>query len=209
MEADKLHHLGRKLLRFGAAIADSSVEHEVPKAHDAESDTPGAACSLLNLGNCRHVLVGVDHVIQEASRRLDGSLELVPVHLSGGFRVLGQIDRAQATVLIRAQPLLTAGIGSLQFIQVRNRIVPVGTVHKEDARLTVPVSIPDDFVKHFACSQTPPNTAILRIDQLVLFVGFDGTHKVVGNTHRDVKVCDVPFLALAADELEDVGVVHA
>ncbi len=207
--ADELHDLGRKLLTLRAAVADAGLEHQIAQAHDAQADAPAAAGRLFDLGHSRYVLVGIHHVVQEAGRQLDRFLDLEPVHAAIRSDVLGQVDRAQAAVLVRSEPLLAAGVGRLQLVQVRHGIAPVGSIQEQGARLAVAVGVLDDLVEYLPGGQPFPDAAVLGVDQVILPVGLHGAHERVGNAHRDVKVGDVAFLALAADELQDVGVIDA
>ena len=60
--------------------------------------------------------------------------------------MFGQVDRAQAAVFVGSQPLLAAGIGGFQLVEVRHRVGAVGGIQEEHARFAVVVGLGDDLL---------------------------------------------------------------
>ncbi len=100
MVAHEFHHLGGEFLPFGGAVADAGVVHQVRQAHDAQPDAAGAVGGFFEGRDSRDVLVGVDHVIQEAGREHHILAQALPIHAVVGTEMLGQVDRAQAAVFV-------------------------------------------------------------------------------------------------------------
>ena len=74
--------------------------------------------------------------------------------------MLRQVDRTQAAVLTRSQPLLAAGIGGFQRVEMRHRILAVGCIDEQQTGFAVVVGLVDDLVEQLA--------------GLDLFVGLEG-----------------------------------
>jgi hypothetical protein len=100
-KAHELHHLGAELLALLGAVADAGVVHQVAQAHDAQADTARPVGGLGQLGHSGHVGVGFDHIVEEDGGKLDALAQLFPIHAAIGSQVLGEVDRAQAAVLVR------------------------------------------------------------------------------------------------------------
>ena len=148
-----------------------------------------------------------------------------------GPTVLGQVDRAQAAVLVGSKPLLAARIGGFQLVQVRHRVGAVGGIQEEHARLAVVVRLGDDLVEQVA-----------RADGLIDAHGdaggfglFERAAEACGSRAMHVGEAQVPirvvlrrrcmnasvmptemlklvicvFVGLAGDELFDIRMVHA
>ena len=64
--------------------------------------------------------------------------------------MLGQVDRTQAAVFVGSQPLLAAGVGGFQLVEVRNRVGAVGGIQEEHARFAVVMGLVDDLVEQIA-----------------------------------------------------------
>ena len=113
-------------------VGNAELDEEVGQAHHAE---PDAADALRQLGDLRQrVLVGVDDVLEEMGREVDHLTQAVPVDLPVPDEH-AEVDRAEVADVVRQEGLLTAGIGRLVGAEVRDRIVVVGLVDEEHARL--------------------------------------------------------------------------
>src|SRR5215210_8307724 len=73
--------------------------------------------------------------------------------LPGFFNKRTQVDRAEITHIVGEQRLLTAGIGGLIGPQVRHRIVVVGPIDEEHARLAGLPGTLDDQLPDLASPQ--------------------------------------------------------
>ena len=70
-----------------------------------------------------------------------------------GAEVLGQVHRTQTAVLVGPEPLLAAGVGGLERVEVRHRVGAVGGIQKEHAGFAVVVGLFDDLLKEVAGAQ--------------------------------------------------------
>ena len=135
--------------------------------------------------------------------------------------MLGEVDRPQAAVFIRAKPLLAAGVGGFEGVEVGNGIGAVGGIEEEHARFAVVVGLVDNFVEQLACREGfedfkgdaqflgffkgAGKTAIKRRRhigeaQIPGFIIFNCLHESIGDANGDVKVGDGVFMGLAGDE---------
>jgi len=230
MVAHKFHHLRGELLALGRAVADASVVHQVAQTHDAQPNAARAVRGLGQLRHGRHVGVGVHHVIQEQCGKHHRLAQLIPIHAAIGGQVFGQVDRAQAAILVRAEELLSTRVCRLKLVQVRHRVLAVGGVQEQHARLAVVVRLVDNGVEQVARAhglihahrhalrvglvQCAVELAVLgRVHigeaQIPIRVGFHGAHEGVGDAHRDVEIGDGVLVGLAGHKLCHVGVIHA
>ncbi len=142
--AHELHHLRAEVLPGGGAVAHAGVVHQVAEPHDAEPDAAVALGGFLELRDGGHVSVGVHHVIQEAHGELGVVAQFVPVHAVVGSEVLGEVERTEAAVLVGSQPLLAAGVGGFELVEVRDGVGAVGGVEEEQPGLAVVVRLAHD-----------------------------------------------------------------
>ena len=117
----------------------------------------------------------------------------------------GQVDRTQAAVFIRAKPLLPAGVGGLQLIEMGNGVVAVGRIQKQDPRLTVVVSGSNNFVEQFRRIHFLPNLITVRVYQFKFPVIIHRPHELIRCSNRDVEVGDISLLLFAVDEKPHIG----
>ena len=148
--------------------------HQVGQAHDAQADAAGAVGGFFELGDGRDVGVGFDDVVEEDGREGDGLAQALPVDGVVRAEVLGEVDRAETAVLIGAKPLLAAGVGGFELVEVGDGVGAVGRVEEEHAGLAVVVGLGDDFVEDIA-----------RADG---FVGLDGQAGLFGRSRVPRKV---------------------
>ena len=209
--AHELHHLRRELLPRFAAVADAQFVHQVAQAHDAQPDAPRLERRLLHHGDRRQIGVGADHVVEEMRALAHRTPQRVPVDRgrAGGIGryVRAQVDRAEAAVLIRPQPLFAARVGRLQLVQVRDGVAAVGRVNEERARFAVVVGVLDDGGEQFARPHRPGDRAVARVAQVVVAVILDRLHELVGERDRNIEICDRALFGLTADELLNIGVI--
>ena len=156
--------------------------------------------------------------------------QCLPIDQAFRATVFRQVDRTQAAVLTGTQPLLAAGIGGFQLIEVRNGILAVGGIDEQQPGLAVVMCLGDDLVEEFAgiylfidlerdtrrfeIFKGAIDGAIARIGdireaQVPLSVLFDRLHEGVGDANRDIEIGNGVFIGLAADEILDIGVIHA
>ena len=139
------------------------------------------------------------------------ALQRLPVNRgrAGAIRrnVRAQVDRAEAAVLVRSQPLFAARVGRLQVVQMRDGVAAVGRVDKERARFAVVVGVPDDRGEQVARPDRLGNRAIARVAQVEVAVILDRMHELVGERDRNVEIGDRALFGLAADELVNIGVI--
>ena len=121
--------------------------HQVAQPHDPQANPPRPVGGLLELRNCRHVGVGFYHVIQEDRRQPHALAQLLPIYAAIRPKVLGQVDRAQAAVLVGPKQLLAAWIGCFKLVQVRNRVGAVGGVQEEHSRFAIVVRLAYDLLE--------------------------------------------------------------
>ena len=79
--------------------------------HDAQADAAGAVGGLFELRHGGDVGVGFHHVVQEDGGERHALAQLLPIDSAVRAEVLGQVDRAEAAVLVGTQPLLAALVG--------------------------------------------------------------------------------------------------
>ena len=230
MVAHELHHLRAELLPVGRAVADAAVVHQVGQPHHPQADAAGAVGGLFELRDGGHVGVGLDDVIQEDGREDDRLAQGFPIHRAVRAEVLGQIHRAEAAVLVGAEPLLAARVGRFQGVEVGDGVGAVGRVEEEHARLAVVVGLLDDAVEQVAGAHggigahgQPGRLGLLQraaealgsrvgdVEEAQLPIGvlLDGAHEGIRDADGDVEVGDRVFVGLAGDELFDIRVVDA
>ncbi len=207
--AHELHDRPGQRLPLRAAVAHADAVEQVAQAHDAQADAPGVQRRLAQLGHGRHVGVGRHHVVEEAGGLCGRAAQLFPVDAALGRYVAAEVDRAEAAVLVGAEPLLAAGVGRLQLVEMGHGVAAVGRVQEEDARLAVAVGVLDDLIEDVAGAHRAPHLAVARVHQVEVGVVLHGADEGVGDADGDVEVGDGVFAGLAGDELEDVGVVDA
>src|SRR2546430_7060050 len=136
--------------------------------------------------------------------------QAVPIHITR--RLVDEqpdVDRAEVADVIRKQRLLAAGIGRLVAAEMRNRIVVIGAVDVEHARLTRLPGTVDDLLEYVAGVELPYHLAGARMDQVVRLPSFQREHERVRHGDGDVEIRDLREVILAVDEVEDVGVIDA
>lgn len=228
--AHELHHLGAEILAGGRAVAHAHMVHQVSQTHHAETDAAGAQGGILELRDGRDVDVGVDDIIQEAGGEAGVLAQLLPIHGVVGSEVLGEVDGAEAAVLVGSEPLLTAGIGSLELVKVGDGIGAVGGIEEEQAWLTVVVRLLDDLLEEITGAHGlvhPEGDALgfsllegafealaarveeIRETQRPFAVFVDCGHEGISDAHGDIEVGDLVLVGLAGDELFHVRVVDA
>ena len=114
------------------------------------------------------------------------------------------VDGAEVADVVREQRLLAAGIGRLVAAEVRDRIVVVGLVDEEHARLAGLPRAVDHPVPHRPRLELAGDLAGLGVDQVVRLVLLHRLHERVGDRDRDVEVGDLGRVVLAGDEVHDV-----
>ena len=209
VEPDELHHLGGKLERLVRPIAHPDVVHDVAQAHDAEPDAPGPQGGFAERGNGRDVGVGRHHVVQETRRQRHRTPQVFPVHRCTRRQVLCQIDRPEAAVLVRAQPLLAARIGGFQVVQVGYGVGPIGGVEEQHAGLAVAVRVAHHEIEDLPRPDGLHHLPRVRRHQVVGLVVAHGLHEGVGNADGNVEVRDLVLVGLARDEVADIGMIDA
>jgi len=105
MIAHKLDHLCGKLLPLRRAVADAAVVHQIAQAHNAQANAPGIEGGFFQLWHRRDVGIGIHHIVEEAHRQRHRGAQFLPIYLPGRALVLRQVHRAQAAVLVWAEPL--------------------------------------------------------------------------------------------------------
>ena len=209
MVAHKLHQLAAQVLRLQRAVAHAHVVHQVAQAHDAEANAARLVGCLAQRRHSRHISVCRYHIIQKARAQHHRLAQLVPVQRVVGAKVLGQIDGPKAAIFIRSQPLLAARVGSLKRVQMRNRIGAVGRIQKQHAGLAIMVRLLHNHFKQFARAASLHHLAAVRCQQIKCLVITHCFHELVGDANRNVEVGNLVFVALAADELAHIRMVHA
>ena len=201
---DESHELLAELNRAGGAVGLTEPNQHVGPTHDPEADAPDVLRKLVD--RRKRVLVGVDHVVEKMRGLVDGRPQAIPVDpliLDKG----ADVDRAQIAHVVRQQGLLTARVRGLVRAHVRHRVVPVGLVDEEDARLAVPPRPVDDLVEHFARVQLSHRLSTARVLKVVRRAAGQRRHELFRDGHGDVEVRDLVLVFLAVDESEDVGVI--
>ena len=228
--AHVLHHLAGEIFPGGGAITHPDVVHQVSEPHDAQSDAPGAQSGFAELRHGRNVGIGIHDIIQEAGGQLHRIMQADPIHGMVGSEVLGQVHRTEAAVLVRAKPLLPAGIGGFEGIQVGDRVGAVGGVEEEDAGLTVMMGLFDDLLEEVAGTDSLVflegdtngfglfegaleafGAGIGKIGEAQAPIGIvaDGLHEGIGDADGNIEVGDLVLVGLAGDEFFDVGMIDA
>jgi len=67
-----------------------------------------------------------------------------------GSEVLGEVDGTQAAVLVGSEPLLSAGVGGFQLVEVGDGIGAVGGIEEEQTGLAIVVCLLDDTLEKVA-----------------------------------------------------------
>lgn len=228
--AHELHHLRAEILAGGGAVAHAHVVHQVSQAHDAQPDAAGAQGGFLELRNGGHVAVGVDDVIQKAGGKAGVLAQFFPIHGMVGSAVLGEVDGAEAAVLVGSEPLLPAGVGGFELVKVRDGVGTVGGIQEEETGLAVVVRLLDDLLEEVAGAHGAVNTEgdalgfslfegalealAARIKQIgeaqrPLAVFGNGGHESIGDADGNVEIGDLVLVGLAGDEILDIRVVDA
>ena len=157
--------------------------------------------------------------------------QLFPIHAAVGAEVLGQVDRAQAAVLVGSKPLLAAGVGGFQLVEVRHRVGAVGGIQEEHARLAVVVRLVDDLLEQVAgahglvdleagCRRLRPVRACRRSRGSAGRVtsgkrrsqsasSSTALHEGIGDADGDVEIGDLVLVGLAGDEFFHIRMIHA
>ena len=132
LDVDELHAAAAELDAFGRVVRDAQTHERVGEAHDAETDAADALGQRVDLGE--RILVDVDDVVEEVRGEMHVALHRIPVQ-HAVLHVVADVDRAEVADVVRKQRLLAARIRRLVRAQVRDRIVAVGLVDEEAARL--------------------------------------------------------------------------
>ena len=135
---------------WGRAVADAGMVEQVCQAHHAQADAAGFEGCFLELGHLGNIGVGVHHIIQEAGGVFSRLGQLHPVHAVVRAKMPGQVDRTQAAVLVWAEPLLTAGVGGFELVEMRDRVAAVSGIQEQQAGLAVVVRLRNDLVEQLA-----------------------------------------------------------
>ena len=226
---DKFHDLSGEFLALRRAIADPCGVHQVGQAHQAHPNAPRALGGFFELGDGRDVFIGVDHVIQELGGEFNTVPEFFPVHGAVFQNMYGQVDRAQTAVFVGSQPLLAAGVGGFELVEVRHGVGTVGRVQEQHAGLAVVVGLGDNFIEQVTRPDRPVGPhrqagfdrslkrsgklAVARVEhigeaQIPILIILDGLHELIGDADRDVEVGDGVLIGLAAYEFLDIRMVH-
>src|SRR5215217_2813913 len=202
----ELHHpLGEGEALVGV-VGYAELDQEVGEAHDPEPDAPVAPAHPVDL--VQRVVVLLDHVVQEAYGGMYRLPQLVPVDLTRLLYIEAlQVDRTQIARVIRRQMRLATRIRALD-LELRRRVVGVDLVYKHDARLAV-----EPRPLHYSAEEIPrphglDDFAVTRVPELEVRIGLHSLHELVRDGDGDVEVVDLVVVALAVDELLDIGVVH-
>ena len=200
----ELHQPATQRDALVAVVGDAEPHQQIRPAHDAQADTPNALGEIVDLGE--RVPVGVDDVVQEVRAEVHRRSQPVPFHLA----VLDEqadIDRAEVADVVRQQRLLPARIGRFVAAQVRDRVVPVGAVYEENARLARFPRAVHDRAKHLAGIELPHDPPGTGVEEIVAGALLHRLHESVGDGHGDVEVRHLRQVVLAGDELQDVRVI--
>ena len=119
-----------------------------------------------------------------------------------------EVDGAEVADVVGEEGLLAAGVGRLVAAEVGDRIVVVGLVDEEHARLAGLPRAVDDPLPHRPGLELAGDLAGLGVEQVVGLVLLHRLHERVGDRDRDVEVGDLARVVLAGDEVHDVRVVH-
>src|SRR5207244_3486219 len=118
------------------------------------------------------------------------------------------VDGPQVADVVGKQRLLAAGVRGFVAAEARDRVVVVGPIDEVDTGLARPPCAVHDLPEHLARHKLAHRPAGTRIDEVVARALFHRPHERVRDGHRDVEVRHLGEVVLAADELEDVGMVH-
>ena len=211
VEAHEFHHLGGEFLAILAAVADAHLVHQIAQAHDAESNPTRLKRRLFYFLHSRQIGVGADYIIQEVRALAHCLPQRLPVHRgragASGCGMRAQVDRAEAAVLIRPQPLFTARVCRFQIVKMRDRVAAVGRVDKQRAGFAVMMGVLDDRSEQVAGPHCSGYGAIAGVAQVEIAIVFHGLHELVGDGDGDIEIGDCALFGLAADELLDVGMI--
>ena len=228
--ADELHDLGDELLAFFGAVTDAGEIHQVGEAHNAQADAAGLQGGFLELGDGGDIGIGLDDIVEETGGELNAVAQAGPIDGAVGAEVLGEVDGTQAAILVGAKPLLAAGIGGLEGVEVGNRVGAVGGVEEEQAGFAVVVGLGDDLVEEGAGAQGAVGEdgqagrlgfvegaveafafggGDVEEAQRPIGVLFDGLHKGVGDADGNVEIGDGILVSLAVNEFFDIGMIDA
>ena len=109
---DKTHDSSRSFPALLRTVWKLHLDEHVVHAHDSEADFSGF---LGHLGNFRNRKpVAVYDIIQKTDSQFDSTAQPLKINLTLTY-ILSQVNGTQVTGLIRQQPLLTTGIGGLEF----------------------------------------------------------------------------------------------
>ena len=134
--------------------------------------------------------------------------ERVPVDLPVAHEG-ADVDRAEVADVVRQERLLAAGIGGLVGAEVRDRIVVIGLVDEEHARLAGLPGAMDDLVPHLARLELADDLAGLGMDAgRTSRPASTASMKASVTATEMLKLVILVSVVLAGDELHDVRVVH-
>ncbi len=186
-------------------------------AHHPQADLPVAL--LVHPRNLPdNVAAAIDDIVKETDRKPGHPAQFIPIHRTLPGDKSAQIERSQAAGLVRQQRLLPAGIGRLVTTDLGGRIEPVHLIDEDDPRIALGPGFPDDQIEHFPRLQLNdlPRLRIgvrftaARVDQVVTGIGIHPghlAHELVRNGNGKVEVVDLALPLLAADKIQDIGVV--
>src|SRR5262249_13384102 len=128
----ELHELEAELHALVGVVGHPQLHQQDGPAHYSEPD--GRVPLRQSVDLCERVRVRIDHVVEEVGAEVHRGAQPVPVDPA----ILDEqpdVDRAQVANVVGEQRLLAAGIGRLVAAQRRYRVVLVGAVDEEYARL--------------------------------------------------------------------------
>ncbi len=201
---DELHDFFAEFNPFIRAVGDAEHDQHVGPAHDAQADLAVGVGHVVNL--LERIIVGLDNIVQEMDGVMNRLLQLFPVNRVSLYKH-AQIDGAKVAGFVRQQRLLAAGVGGFDLADMRSGVVAVQAIQEDDAGLAVFPGLLDDALEYLAGVQAAADFFIAGIDQVVLFVPFDGLHELFGHADRDVEVVKLFLVGLAHDEIHDIGVI--
>ena len=188
-------------------VGNAELNQEVRKPHHAEAYLAVGACHLLDL--LEGVFVHVDDIVQEAHGSPHGLAEALVVDLRGGAGEdeAGEVDGPEVTGFVGQQRLLAAGVSGLDVAQGGGWIHGVEAVQEDDPRLAGLPGALYDQVEDLAGGEPLHHLPGTGVDEVVLGLGFECPHEVLGEPDGNIEVGEDRGIALGSDELEDVRVI--
>src|SRR5262249_25585301 len=103
---DEPHHLAAQRGRLGRVVRDAEPDQHIGPAHHAQ---PDPADTLRERGDLRQrVVVGIDHIVEEARALVRHLAQSVPVDLALLGYELAEVDRAEVTYVVCEERLFAA-----------------------------------------------------------------------------------------------------